>query len=283
MTAEYKNIHTGEEVSPKEYRVRMMSYFEKKTTESERAELYDLYGARCMEFWLMTHPHPDYILHPETDPSAPSTPAEAHKPDSLVSVPTPTPIRRLPPAPPKNDGAPLVAPLAPPRRLPPQAPPGASAPVQRKSPPRQDPFVQNPPPKRVVEPPQSPPRRVMTPADSVPEPVSAVLKNPGSPTRPSFNDATPSGGTVSRTKTTPKVELRPVHVQAAGKEIPRPKTQAELRMLVKNNTYFMDTPTDDEGVYRRAIKRNPKEVMLIVGLVLVGVVLACVLAYVLFT
>jgi len=156
-------------------------------------------------------------------------------------------------------------------------------PVQRKSPPRRDPIVPTPPPKRVVEAPQSPPRRVLTPADSVPEPVSAVFKNPDSPTRPSFVESAPSGGTVLRTKTTPKVELRPVHVQAARKEIPRPKTQAELRMLVKNNTYFADTPTDDEGVYRRAIKRNPKEVMLVIGLILVGVVLACVLAYVLFT
>ncbi len=60
MEQQYVNIHSGDKISQKEYRVRMMSYFEEKTTESERAELYDMYGARCMEFWLMTHPHPDY-------------------------------------------------------------------------------------------------------------------------------------------------------------------------------------------------------------------------------
>lgn len=241
----------------------MMSYFEEKTTESERAELYDMYGTQCMEFWLMTHPHPDYKKCSAEPITAPARVDE--------SVPT----RRLPPTrPPTKNPSELEAPIL--RKMPPAAPPSGQQNIVRKSPPRRDPNVFASPPKRIVEKPQAPPRRV-------PESPALLPETPSASSLPTFYENVSTGGSIPRVKTPPKVELRPVHVQAASKEIQRPKTQAELRMLVKNNTYFADTPTDDEGVYRRAIKRNPKEILLVIGLIVVGVVLACILAYVLFT
>lgn len=257
----YRNVQTGETMDQDQYLVHQIERYMSELTTQEQVEWQTLYGKAAVKVWSAQNPDPAWVK--EKTEEIPVSNVVLTTKEALSSPPPRRPVQETPP---KKENSP------PKRHREPENEKPVRMPATRKSelfnvPPKREAIVSSIPPPRQTSSFLPPPKRnakmedfTAGSATSTTRPPQRSALTPSVPPKRTFSEKPP-------TQNTEKTD-RPVY------------TRDELWRMAREDPYYDETPTEDDGVYNRFAKMEFKTIFVVAALFVVCFVLMFTVVYV---
>ena len=255
----YRNVHTGETMDQDQYLVHQIERYMTELTTDEQAEWQSLYGKAAVKVWSAQNPDTKWMKEDTEDKIA-----------SGAVLPTKETLSSPPPRRPAQEQDITKKKNNPPKRQIPSAnEKPESSPIKRSS------ELFGVPPKRNTSGTSLPPT-IKTAGSVIPPKRSAKIEDITAVYAPS-STRPPKRSSV----TTSAPPRRKINAEPTKQETERPSyTRDELWRMAREDPYYDETPTEDDGVYNRFAKMDFKQVIIVAGLFVVCFVLLFLVVYV---